>query len=126
MTSVTYLRHVFSANEMIRDPNKILAVQQWPTPTNVTTVWQFLGLASYYHHFSHIASPLQILIQKNTVFCWNESYQQAFTTLKEKGWYNHLFYSIPNFIHLQASLQYYYTDGSDVLYCMLLIMTAVS
>ena len=59
MTSVTYLGHVFSANGMMPDPNKILAVQQWLTPTNVTTVRQFLGLASYYccyiHHFSHIA-----------------------------------------------------------------------
>ena len=38
MTSFTYLSHVFSANGMTPDPNKILAVQQWPTPTNVKTL----------------------------------------------------------------------------------------
>ena len=116
MTSVTYLGHVFSANGMTPDPNKILAVQQWPTPTNVTTVRQFLGLASYYrryiHHFSHIAAPLHALTQKNTVFCWNESCQQAFTTLKERLVQPPIL-QYPQF-HSSASQFAVYTDASDV------------
>jgi len=86
MTTVTYLGHVFSATGMAVDPNKTQAVQEWPTPTNVKDVSQFLGLESYYchyvQHFSHIASPLHALIQKNATFCWSEACQQTFLTLK--------------------------------------------
>jgi len=87
-TTVTYLGHVFSTTGMAVDPNKTQVVQEWPTPTNVKGVRQFLGLASYYcryvQHFSHIASPLHALTQKNVTFCWSEACQQAFLTLKEK------------------------------------------
>ena len=87
MTSVAYLGHVFSANGMAPNPNKIQAVQEWPVPSTIAGVQQFLGLAFYYHRyiecFSHIAAPLHALTQKNTTFCWTEAYQQAFTTLKE-------------------------------------------
>ena len=38
MSSVTYLGHVFSAQGMAPDPNKLQAVQEWPAPHNVTDV----------------------------------------------------------------------------------------
>ena len=72
MSSVTYLGHVFSAQGMAPDPNKLQADQEWPAPCNVTDVRQFLGLASYYHccipHFAHIAGPLHALTQKNVLY----------------------------------------------------------
>ena len=48
MSTVQYLGHVFSAAGMSADPRKVQVVVDWPTPTNVTEVLQFLGLASYY------------------------------------------------------------------------------
>ena len=48
MSSVQYLGHVFSASGVSPDPNKTKVVAEWPSPTNVTEVRQFLGLASYY------------------------------------------------------------------------------
>ena len=51
MTSVAYLGHIFSANRMAPDPDKIQAVQEWPVPSTTAGVQQFLGLASYYHHY---------------------------------------------------------------------------
>ena len=38
MTSVAYLGHVFSANGMAPDPNKIQAVEQWPVPSTIADV----------------------------------------------------------------------------------------
>ena len=48
MKEVSYLGHVFSSSGMAPDPKKIQIVQEWPVPTDVTQVRQFLGLASYY------------------------------------------------------------------------------
>ena len=83
MKTIAYLGHVFSAQGMAPDPSKIQAVQEWPVPSNITDVRQFLGLASYYRryiqHFSHIAAPLHALTQKNAIFSWTEACQQAFT-----------------------------------------------
>jgi hypothetical protein len=47
------------------DSSKIAAIQEWPTPTTVTQIQSFLGLASFYcgfvHDFSSIAAPLHEL-----------------------------------------------------------------
>ena len=89
MSSVQYLGHVFSANGMSPDPNKVKAVADWPVPSNVSKVRQFLGLASYYRryvqNFSTIAAPLHALTQDGISFCWDQACNDAFTTLK-----NHL------------------------------------
>ena len=45
---VCYLGHIFSADGIQPDPNKVHAVQAWPTPTDVAALHQFLDLASYY------------------------------------------------------------------------------
>jgi len=46
----------------------------------------FHGLASFYRgfvsNFSSLASPLNELVKKDTLFCWNEKHKQAFKRLK--------------------------------------------
>ena len=68
------------------DPEKIKAIQKWPTPQNVSDVRSFHGLASFYRrfvpNFSSLASPLNELVKKDTTFCWNEKHEQAFQRLK--------------------------------------------
>jgi hypothetical protein len=46
--SVSFLGHVVSEKGVSCDPSKIKAVQDWPTPENVTDIRSFLGLAGYY------------------------------------------------------------------------------
>ena len=86
LPSVTYLGHVFSATGMSPDPEKISAVHNWPSPTEVGTLRSFLGLASYYrryiHKFADIAAPLYHLTNKGIPFVWDDACQLAFTTLK--------------------------------------------
>ena len=66
--SVSFLGHVVSKNGIETDPEKTRAVAEWPTPTSVTEVRAFLGLASYYRRFvkdfSRLAGPLNALLQK--------------------------------------------------------------
>ena len=82
-----YLGRNFSASGMTSDNQKLAAVQDWATPTNVSQLKSFLGLASYYRRyisdFAHIAAPLHCLTQKNAPFLWNANCQQAFSLLKE-------------------------------------------
>ena len=60
--SVEYLGHVISAAGIAPNPAKVQAVQEFPVPTSVRGVRQFLGMASYYRRFmpgfAKIAAPL--------------------------------------------------------------------
>ena len=67
VTSVLF-RTCFTGQGMQPDPKKVSSVQDWPTPTDVITLRQFIGLASYYQRyinkFAEIANPLHNLTQK--------------------------------------------------------------
>ena len=87
LTTVSYLGHVFSNLDMIPDPKKVQAVQEWPTPTDATEVRRFLGLASYYRryisHFLDIAAPLNALTQKGVQFVVTKECMDVFAALKQ-------------------------------------------
>ena len=69
------------------DPEKTVKVANFPTPSDVSQVRQFLGLASYYRrfiaNFAKIAKPLHDLMKKDTAFDWSQECQEAFNTLKQ-------------------------------------------
>ncbi|GJU11720.1 hypothetical protein Tco_1134116 [Tanacetum coccineum] len=70
------------------DPAKIEAVKNWTSPTTLTEIRQFLGLAGYYRRFikdfSKIANSLTELTQKNKKYIWGEDQESAFQLLKQK------------------------------------------
>ena len=85
--SVTYLGHVISSQGIAPDPKKVEAVKNFPIPTSVREVRQFLGMASYYRRFiksfAKIASPLHALTRQDVPFCWTLACQNAFQLLKD-------------------------------------------
>ena len=88
VSKVCYLGHIFDYNGMHPDPCKVSCVQDWPTPTNATTLKQFLGLASYYRRyiekFADIAAPLHNLTKKDISFSWSPECTKAFVELKSR------------------------------------------
>ena len=75
--SVEYLGHVLSDKGIQVDPRKIIAIESWPAPTNVSELRSFLGLASYYRRFvegfAHVASPLTNLLHKDVPYIWTQA-----------------------------------------------------
>ncbi|KAK9163533.1 hypothetical protein Syun_004435 [Stephania yunnanensis] len=88
LSEVRFLGHVVGATGVAVDPEKVRAVIEWPTPTTVTQIRSFLGLAGYYRRFvqdfSKIAAPMTKLTKKNAKFDWDEECEHAFNTLKQK------------------------------------------
>ena len=84
---VLYLGHVIAKGGILPDPAKTQKVKDFPVPTDVTKLRQFLGLASYYRRFipgfAKLAHPLHALTKKEVNFYWSCDCQQAFEKLKQ-------------------------------------------
>ena len=69
------------------EEEKVKAIKEWKTPTNVKDVKSFLGFANFYQQFikdfSHITIPLNQLKGKGE-WKWEEKEQNAFEKLKQK------------------------------------------
>lgn len=125
-TSVIYLGHIISEKGIQTDPEKLSAVRDWPTPTNIKELRQFLGFVGYYRrfiqNFANIVAPLNALLQGHgTVkkhrrkkkgnlpvkWQWTERQEEAFQAVKSKlleppvlGFAN---YKLPFILHTDAS-----------------------
>ena len=83
---VEYLGHLITPHGLQPNPSRVRAVTEFPVPTTVTQVRQFVGLTSYYRRFierfARIAAPLQNLTKKEVEFRWTIDCQKAFDELK--------------------------------------------
>ena len=81
---VEFLGHLVGIRPL---PEKIRAIQQAPTPTNLTELKSYLGLISYYGKFlpnlsTHLA-PLYKLLNKKVSWNWTSEQETAFQKSKE-------------------------------------------
>ena len=85
---VSYLGHVITEDGVRPDPQKVTAIEGFPTPTTPKELKAFCGTASYYRRFipncSRIASPLYKLLKKDANFEWKEAQENAFQHLKSQ------------------------------------------
>ena len=79
---IQYLGHVISKEGISVDPEKIVAIMNWPTPRNVTYVRYVMGLARYYKRFiegfSKFAHPVTSLQKKGVNFEWTPRCEESF------------------------------------------------
>ena len=80
-----YLGHMVSANGVKPVPEKVQAIQQWPTPCTSQALRGFLGLAGFYRRFirgyAALAAPLTKLLRHGQ-FDWSQEADTAFQNLK--------------------------------------------
>nr|KYP47979.1 putative disease resistance protein At5g66900 family [Cajanus cajan] len=97
---VVFLGFVVSSKGVQVDEEKIKAIQEWPTPKNVSEVRSFHGLPSFYRrfvkNFSTLAAPLNEIVKKHVRFKWGEKKENEFSELKHKLT-NTPFLALPNF-----------------------------
>ena len=79
--------HIFSAQGLATDPEKVKAVSQMQCPTDVQGVQRVLGVANYLAKFtpklSTVCEPLQRLLDKDSVFDWLPQHETAFSRIIE-------------------------------------------
>ena len=87
LKQVEFLGHVLDTSGVHMQRNKVDAITEWPYPSNVTELQQFLGLCNYYRRFiksyAKIAAPLTELLRSSTgSFEFGETQRAAFAKLK--------------------------------------------
>jgi hypothetical protein len=69
------------------DLGKVKEVLEWKSPTTMSEVRSFLGLADYYRRFilnlSKIAKPITELLKNGNKYVWSEACDEAFKHLKK-------------------------------------------
>lgn len=84
---VMFLGHKVDATGLHPVQEKVQAIKEAPTPSNVTELKAYLGLLNYYNKFlpklSTVLAPVHKLLKKETKWKWGEAQQAAFEKSKE-------------------------------------------
>lgn len=86
--SVFFLGYIIAQGQLCIDPAKVMAVTEWPAPSNLKQLQRFLGFAHFHRHFirsySHLAAPLTTLTSTSTPSQWTPEAEAAFLELKRR------------------------------------------
>ena len=86
---VAYCGHIFSAEGLTPDPEKVKAIQQLKEPTSVKELQRFLGTVNYLAKFlprlSDVSEPLRKLLVKDVDWMWLEEQQKNLHTSQRVG-----------------------------------------
>uniref|UniRef100_A0A3B1JAI7 Gypsy retrotransposon integrase-like protein 1 n=1 Tax=Astyanax mexicanus TaxID=7994 RepID=A0A3B1JAI7_ASTMX len=82
-----FLGHKVDSTGLHPLQNKVRAIQEAPSPTNVTELKAYLGLLNYYNRFlpnlSTLLAPLHQLLRKDTNWHWGKEQEAAFEKSKK-------------------------------------------
>ena len=78
--------HIIGKDGVKPDPKKVQSVVDWPCPTCLREVLQFLGLTNFFikyiQGYANLTRPLTDLSKKNVSFVWSNECKVAFSALK--------------------------------------------
>ena len=84
---VVYLGFKINEHGIHPVESKVKAINDAPSPTNVTELKGYLGMLTYYNKFlpnlSTLLQPLHVLLQKNTKWKWGSEQEKAFQESKK-------------------------------------------
>ena len=84
--TVKYVGYLVGKDGIAADPEKIGAIQNFPSPNTLTALRSFMGMVNQLGCFSteiaHAATPLRSLTKKGTIFNWTVDHQNAFKAVK--------------------------------------------
>ena len=84
--SVKYAGFRITSDGIMADNEKIQAIAEFPSPTNITELRSFMGLANqlgcFISELAAVTSPLRGLLQRKNVFLWTRDHEAAFQKAK--------------------------------------------
>ena len=87
-TEVTFFGKTYTTKGHKPASDKVQAITQMPTPTNVTELQTFLGMCQYLAKYSpriaELSEPVRQLTCKGIPFVWGPEHDEAFSALKQE------------------------------------------
>ena len=84
---LTFFSHTFSENGVSPDPEKVSAIVNCKSPTNIGEVGSFLGMpqygATFIPHSATVRKPLRPLSRRGAEWRWSETEEKAVSKLNE-------------------------------------------
>ncbi|OXA47645.1 Retrovirus-related Pol polyprotein from transposon opus [Folsomia candida] len=110
---LSFLGHLITQSGLVRQPEKVRAIVDFPEPRTVKQLLRFHGMAVWYssfiNNFSSIAAPLYRLLRKKVRFVWGPEQVDAFNRIKKSMTSNVMLhgldYNLPIYVR---------TDSSDI------------
>ena len=85
---IKFLGHILTTQGIRPDPDKVIAIQNFPTPRKIKDLRAFLGLCNFYRkfqsHYAELVQQLTHLLRKNNKWQWGEAEEKVFKLIKEK------------------------------------------
>ena len=87
LPSIEYLGHIITAEGTKPNNQKVKAIMNAPTPTDVSQLRSFLGLINYYGKYlpslSTVLAPLHWLLRKQLKWNWGKEQETSFIEAKK-------------------------------------------
>ena len=84
---VKYMGELVGESGFTPDPDKIVAIQNFPRPHDRESVQRLLGMVNfvsrYIPNMSSITKPIRSLLQKDIMWQWNEEQEAALNTIRK-------------------------------------------